>query len=264
MSPDPTHPLVKAVTVGLGFTGTAADFYQEWWSGVPTGDIREAGVGQSLHPPQYALYVQSHSDGEVQSTGGQLVSVGPGEYYVTSDIGRVIMRRKSWSNQQWNWFQSCAPRTYPRSQIPKRIYIPSFVGGKSNSAEELSEQLDKHDIYFILKQRRMTGVFRDFIVVYSDEISIKSIALTIADMGLEHLLDPPPLANSWRGIGIVDDRLDGESVGWIASQLIWKSTRSASQNDSMEFVSRHFVEPDRPWISFSHDMAFWDWLESHA
>jgi hypothetical protein len=110
----------------------------------------------------------------------------------------------------------------------------------------------------------MMGTFKDFIVIYSDEISMKSIALAIADMELQHLLDPPPLANPWNGIGIVDDRLDGESVGWIASQLIWKSTRSGSQDESLEFVSRHYVEPERPWISFSHDLAFWDWLESYA
>lgn len=253
--------LSKAVGQASGFTGTTAAFYQQWWSGVPSSQLRAESVTQALHPPHYSLQIESHIHGEVQSIGSQLVLVEPGEYYSTSDTSRVILRWKSWSSEEWNWYQSSSPRPYPRCSHPKRIYIPSSTGRLPKFAVELAEQLDEQSLYFILKARKSDGLFRDSVVVYSDEASARSIASAIARMNLEYSLEPPPLAKYWQGIGIVDDRLDGESVGWVASRLIWKATRSGSPEDSLAVVSREYAEPDKPWVTFSQAKAFWDWLE---
>lgn len=253
--------LSQAIEQAISFSGTSSAFYQHWWSGHPNSSSERILSRREFHEAIHSIFIETHIEGEVQSTGSDLIFVEPGEYLFVSDVSRLVSRWKTWSNQDWQWHQSSKPRSYPRCVRPKRVYIPSAEYSNEKLSSELADLLERRAVGFRMKRRLVPGLFRDSVVIYTEQEECESVLRAIAEIDPSLSIGPPPLAKNWRGIGIVDDRLDGESVGWEATKLIWRVTRTLDFEESLGRVCSQYIVPAEPWLIYADNDSFWRRIE---
>jgi hypothetical protein len=234
----------QITTTDLGIS----EFYEKWWSGASHGQVKVEPVKQNLHDPIKVKVLEL--DGSVVfSNGYKLYSAAAGEYIRISESHANIIRRESWANPSWNWWQSSQPFNYPKQNLI-RLYLPTPVPGQNISTLLLQETFTKNNLPVTLKWRRAQGAFSDNTVIWIESTSLKTVLGYLEDL-LGHanfIQAPPPLAFNFRGIGIADHPKDGSSLGWMFTELMWPIVKAGESNLLANAFERRGLDLHRPWL----------------
>jgi hypothetical protein len=252
--------ITEALNLLGGSTNGVADLYEKWWSGIRMERFctRRPIV---MHQPVFVRNLFARERFEVFSDGIRAVIAKPGEYILHSEELSKILRRRTWSNDFWNWGQSAALESYPVDQENLRFYIPSHEKDRSEIAQEIEASLDSQHIPYVLKYRLHDGVFKDAIVLYAKAKSVMPILETIAKVchSSSFISSPPPLALPVSGFGVSEHPATGESLGWLFSETLWTYSKGSSGLSVDEYFKSKNLNPDFPWrLEFGATQKKWE------
>lgn len=253
--------LISAISQIANTNLEISEFYEQWWSGTLHGPVKVEPVKQSLYDP-IKVKVLELDGSAVFSNGYKLFSAAPGEYIRTSETDANIIRRESWANPSWNWWQSRQPFNYPKQNLI-RLYLPTPLPGQSISTLTLQETFTKHNLPVTLKWRRAQGAFSDNTVIWIESSSLKIVLRSLKDL-LGHanfLQAPPPLSLNFHGIGIADHPKDGSSLGWMFTELMWPLVKAGEASLVAKAFEIRGLDLHRPWL-FNHETPPTRWDEA--
>jgi hypothetical protein len=243
------HPeILNALSLLENNSWSADDLYTYWWSGKSNIKKRRP-IPQTLHQSVFSKKLFWEDKKRIDSIVTRAVIVKPGEFIDLDEQTSIILRRKTWSSDWWNWLQTSDIETYPSDRI-LRLYIPSVKLDVEVISEQLFLQFEDSRVPATLKFRRHFGVFADETVIWVEENSLPDALLAIFKVvnSSDFVCSPPPLTQFYRGIGIADDPIDGDSLGWKICQLLWAYSSSNRNFDIKQKFESNDLNMLRPWL----------------
>lgn len=257
------HPgFIDAIQVLKDISIQPQALYEVWWSGKPELIEEPAPSESTFHPDTHSRRIQSAAPNshEVHTIGFATVALQPGEFYNLNDRESIIRRWATWSNSYWSWIQGAQVPLHPIDPWQLRVYIPTTQSPTISVAQQIAQTLDLNCLPYRLKFRRSKAHHRDSIVIWIERRHYKEM-LKLLNCQLEDqtfLSDPPPLTLRSGNIGICDHPTNGESVGWMYSELLWQLIRSDSESDLVANLQRRGLNAKYPWRIDSDASRHWD------
>jgi len=238
------------------------DLYEKWWSGFPRSSNLNSNSKTTFHADVFSRRIRasSASGSEIHTLGHQAVSLNPGDFFYNTDKNAIIRRWATWSSSHWNWMQGIQIPVHPVDPWQIRIYIPSTDLPNELVADAIFEILNFERISFRMKYRRSLGKHSDSIVIWIEQKWFDRFFETMNELlqTYNYTSQPPPLTFQKNNVGVCDHPPDGQSVGWMYSELLWEIARTGSQDSLSLELERRKLNPEWPWCLNPASKAHWE------
>lgn len=253
------HEIENAINLAKEKKWNSEELYTNWWSGTASSGLLDP-VSQKLHNGLLGKKIFQDSEFQIVSLGSSTFSALKGEYVDLNEEMSLILRKFSWSNSWWNWFQTSHPKSYPH-QRTLRIYLPTPNLDLSELAKKLNIQFEFNQIECTLKYRRQNGTFSDALVIWVSEPNLHASLKIVQSLvkKSEYLCAPPPLSKHIFGLGITDHPRQGDSYGWLVSEILWAASKINSASFIRESFENLHINLERPWLMYRENSEdSWD------
>lgn len=241
-----SEELKNAFGLLIGNTNDAEWLYQHWWSG--EAHFANFPLTSTQFHDAFLARVALNLDRDlIVNDGVELFKVSSGDYLLNNDTEVLIQRRLSWEDSHWHWVQSRMPERLQDSQ-KLRIYVPSPLSEPVITGSLIADALLREDFNFLLKWRRSSGTFKDFLVIWISARDLVEVLDCVNTLEIEPACGPPPLTLKSKSIGIAEHPENGDSFGLRACEEIWRVVRVSTGFQSLgpkpEILG---FDPQKPW-----------------
>jgi hypothetical protein len=262
--PQLMHPELEVAIGLLRHHGINLDWlYNNWWSGSSGPELNRSSQIPSLefYDEIQSRLLEVDSSGVSVASNSAFFHVPHGQYAYLGQNRIAVKRPKIWNESSWVWRQSEKVDWLGRQPLRCRIYIPMTINNPHYVAGSIQEILNSIGITFTMKTRRIQHDARDQTVIWVEQSHVQLAAEAIAESHFEFSCPPPPTTLVYRGIGLADHPINGESLGLVIGTALIRGLSRGTEGGVSEQFSADGLSIEYPWRLYLENPDSIEWWQ---